>query len=432
MEPHSADQAGGESVFTSDGLPSLVAPLPPPPLPSIGGRRGGIAALGATIAAVGDDNGNDITTDHDGDAVIEEESDPRMAFEAFSEAGGWTGLSADNAAAASSSAGKVSAWEDPRRRLFQLKSEIDQLEATLANEKQHGDGDDVDNLQAMTLELKSRIGAMGMADSSSLATMLRGRQEDLSSVIVRDLERFGQDNNTTLSNDMENLTLKGESKEGSDDNIRGDNGKIVYELYRQSALSKSSACTIPREAMLEERLRKLELAMGTTNTNTTNGTDKSIMERIQEAERLTKEVDAKQIEKLAAKAKVVRADLEAAARAKAKLSSKSSSSNNNAQQKEDAQMISSLHSQLIELEGVSAHLPALTVRLLELSNLHTNAAEFASRLDAAEAAVGRSEGMLSSVEEAMHNMEGGWKENMDMVERNVERLDELSSKSSST
>ena len=119
---------------------------------------------------------------------------------------------------------------------------------------------------------------------------------------------------------------------------------------------------------------------------------------------------------------ISRSDLEAAARAKSKLSS----NNNNASlAKEDAQTITSLHNQLLELEGISAYLPALTSRLTELSDLHSNAAEFGSRMDAAEETLTRSEGLLASVEEAFGKMEGGWKENMEAVERSVNKLDEL-------
>eukprot|EP00585_Thalassiosira_rotula_P006096 CAMPEP_0196140734 /NCGR_PEP_ID=MMETSP0910-20130528/7537_1 /TAXON_ID=49265 /ORGANISM="Thalassiosira rotula, Strain GSO102" /LENGTH=409 /DNA_ID=CAMNT_0041401639 /DNA_START=16 /DNA_END=1245 /DNA_ORIENTATION=- len=403
----SADEAGGEAVFTSDGLPSLTTPLPPPPLPSIGG---------ASSSSVGADAG-DAAEKENADAVIEDESDPRVAFESFGDAGtGWMGLSnnVSAATAAASSSSSTGAWEDPRRRLFRLKSEIDALEATLAKETQKEGGSD-DGTHAMALELKSRLNKMGMADSGSLATMLRGRQEDLSRVIARDLEKFGNGDDNDLSKAMNSLSLSGETKE--------EDGKIIYELYRSDA----SATTIPRQAMLEERLRKLELAMGSSSDNNEG---KSVLERIEEAERLAKEVDAKQVEKLAAKAKVVRADLEAAARAKAKLAS-SKSNNNNNNNKEDAKLIAALHSQMVELEGVSAHLPALAVRLVELSNLHTNAAEFASRLDAAEAAVGRSEGVLTSVEEALGKMEGGWKDNLEGVERNLKRLDELLAKQSS-
>lgn len=117
---------------------------------------------------------------------------------------------------------------------------------------------------------------------------------------------------------------------------------------------------------------------------------------------------------------LIRSDLEAAARAKTKLSSKDASLT-----KEDSQTITSLHNQLVELEGISAYLPALTSRLTELSNLHTNAAEFGVRLDAAEETLTRTELLLSNLEEALSKMEGGWKDNMKAVERNVKRLDEL-------
>jgi ABC-type transporter Mla subunit MlaD len=79
----------------------------------------------------------------------------------------------------------------------------------------------------------------------------------------------------------------------------------------------------------------------------------------------------------------------------------------------------------VELEGISAFLPALASRLSELSNLHSNAAEFGSRLGAAEETLNRSEALLSNVEEALAKMEVGWKENMEAVERNVKQLDEL-------
>ena len=393
----SADEAGGEAVFTSDGLPSLTTPIPPPPLPPI---RGDAMADGAASGMEGGGGG---------DAVIEEESsDPRAAFEAFSDAGtGWMGFS-DSRTASSSSA---NAWEDPRRRLIRLKSEVDRLEATLSDEKKSDaegpNGDD--DLHAMSLELQSRLNNLGIADASSLATMLRGRQEDLTGLIAKDLAKFGKE--SSLAEDLK----PGQSEE--------DSGKIVYELYRAnpSSLAAPSIKTVPQEVLLEERLRKLELAMGSSN-NTEGG--KSILERIEEAERYAKEVDMKQLDKLAAKAKVVRADLEAAARAKAKLAAKP----HGATSKEDARAIAALHSQLIDLEGVSAHLPALTSRLVELSALHENAADFASRLTAAESALDRNEGALASVEQSLSSMERGWQQNMAQVGKNVQKLDELLAK----
>lgn len=390
----SADEAGGEAVFTSDGLPSLAAPLPPPPLPSIGD--------GATGAGGKDDGG--------GDAVVEEESDPRAAFESFGDAGvGWL----SNNPNAASSAG----WEDPRRRLFQLKKEVDELEASLAEENEKGGTDD-GNHHAAALELQARLAELGTGDSSALAAMLRGRQEDLSRVIARDLENYGEKKDG-LATDLEKMSL-GESKEG------GGDGKIVYELYRANNLAPDAAKSVPREVALEERLRRLERAVGSSAAAA--GEQQSILERVDAAERLAREVDAKTVEKLAAKAKVARADLEAAARARAKLASKSGGAASGG--KEDAKTIAALHAQMVELEGISAHLPALTVRLAELADLHATAADFATRLDAAEAVAARSEGALTSVEEALKAMEAGWKGNLEAVERNVKKLDELLAKQS--
>ena len=376
---HSADEAGGEAIFSYDGLPSLAAPLPPP-------SAGGPSAV---------DN-NEI-----GDALISTNNTFRTAFDSFNNAGtGWMGIShpTKNNATNISGSGGGGGWEDPRRKLYQLNSEIEQLETTFANEQQQQDktvSDDIYNeeIQTEMEELKSRIVAMGLADDASLANMLRVRQEDLSRVIK----------DGSLSEGMENLSLKGKADDGS---------------------TAKSAIGI-KEAMLEERLRKLELVMGNSNNTSTNNGDKSIMERIQTAENLLNEVSPTQIDKLAAKAKVIRADLEAAARAKTKLASKSSSAAAGQQNKEDAAIIAALHTQLLELQGLSSHLPALTLRLAELSNLHSNAADFSSRLTAAEVAVGRSEGMLHNVNEALSSMETGWKDNMDRVEGNVKRLDEL-------
>ena len=376
---HSADEAGGEAIFSYDGLPSLAAPLPPP-------SAGGPSAV---------DN-NEI-----GDALISTNNTFRTAFDSFNNAGtGWMGIShpTKNNATNISGSGGGGGWEDPRRKLYQLNSEIEQLETTFANEQQQQDktvSDDIYNeeIQTEMEELKSRIVAMGLADDASLANMLRVRQEDLSRVIK----------DGSLSEGMDNLSLKGKADDAS----------------------KSTIVNSRKEAMLEERLRKLELVMGNSNNTLTNNGDKSIMERIQTAENLLNEVSPTQIDKLAAKAKVIRADLEAAARAKTKLASKSSSAAAGQQNKEDAAIIAALHTQLLELQGLSSHLPALTLRLAELSNLHSNAADFSSRLTAAEVAVGRSEGMLHNVNEALSSMETGWKDNMDRVEGNVKRLDEL-------
>ncbi len=391
---HTADEAGGEAVFSSDGLPSLLAPLPPPVINS---------------AATSND-----TDDDNADAVIEESSTPVDVFESFhahATAVGWSGLSKKTVDADS-----TSSFEDPRRALFRLRAEVDRLEAAFAAEgqTQHETSDANDQYQLQ--QLKSRLGNMMGGDAGAdvtLEKLLRGRQEDLSRVIAKDVQNFHKGD---LSEDMDKLDI---SAVGDDKNKKKD-GKIVYELY-SSSLGQQQHNSSPRAVTLEERLRKLETILGSTAT-ATDATSESLLERLNDAERLTKDMDMKEVDKLAAKAKVVRSDLEAAARARQKLASSSSSSRVN---DEDARTLTALHTHLVELEGISTYLPALTVRLTELATLHSNAAEFGERLNVCEEAVNRSEKLLESVETSLNKMEEGWKGNMEVVESNVNRLDEM-------
>ena len=356
---------------------------------------------------------NDVD-DENADAVIEESSKPVDVFESFhnhANAVGWSGLTKSTIDADS-----MPSYEDPRRTLFRLRAEVDRLEDIFAAEgqKQHETSDANDQYQLQ--QLKSRLENMLGDDTSAditLDKLLRGRQEDLSRVIARDVQNF---NKGDLSEDMDKLNINA----AGDDKIKRKDGKIVYELYSSSLGQQQPQQQSPKAATLEERLRKLETILGSTATDATS---KSLLERLNDAERLTKEMDMKEVDKLAAKAKVVRSDLEAAARARQKLASSSSSSSR--VNDEDARTLTALHTHLVELEGISTHLPALTVRLTELASLHSSAAEFGERLNVCEEAVNRSEKLLESVETSLNKMEEGWKGNMEVVENNVNRLDEM-------
>lgn len=167
--------------------------------------------------------------------------------------------------------------DDPRRRLFRLKAEIEELETEM--EKQAADRQEaVDTeFRHLSSELKGRLETMGINDDASIAIMLRGRQEDLSRVISRDMEKFA-------SKEKVNETKTEE----------GEKGRIVYELYQ------SGTATSSKETLLEERLRHLEISVGSGEGGA------SLFERVEEAMKLAKEVDAKEIDKVAAKAKVIR------------------------------------------------------------------------------------------------------------------------------
>lgn len=442
QQQHGADESAGvqETIYSSDGLPSIVLPLAPPPLPPIGG---------------GDQDDTNINDgNYDGqDAIIETQSaDPRAAFSVFYDnnidlSTGPNSLyhrSRPTINDVPSPMTSAVVWEDPRRRLFRLRAEIESLERAFATEKEENAIDkrnSTDEAAAVTAsELKSRIDAL--LPGEDFVSMIRGRQEALSSVIARDMDRLAAGNHDYVG--VEGVEDTGSTQGGGDnDGV----GKIVYELYRECGGSSktnigatpTSSSNTPQEMALEERLRKLELAVGSyfpsssmtgSSSSNNNNVNKSILQRVEEAEQLVREVDSTAIDKLAARAKVVRADLEAAARAKSKLATSSrsvggGSKEQQQQQKEDFKTIAELHTKMHELDGISSHLPALTSRLLELSTLHANAADFASRLEAAESALGRSESTLSSVERALTTMEGKWDENIKVVEKNVVKLDRL-------
>lgn len=198
--------------------------------------------------------------------MVEEASDPIRAFETFvvhrSQEKGWGVLSSDDG-------DRIITADDPRRRLFRLRAEIDELEAEMSSTAE----EESQEFQNMSNELKSRLDD----DAAALQAMLRGRQADLSQLISGVVQKFAPSN----------------AEEGT--KLQGEKGKIVYELYRSEASTASS-----REAILEQRLRYLEVAVGAS------GEGASLFERVGEAVKLAKEVDAKEVDKVAAKAKVIR------------------------------------------------------------------------------------------------------------------------------
>src|SRR5210317_1187956 len=112
------------------------------------------------------------------------------------------------------------------------------------------------------------------------------------------------------------------------DDRKKKDGKIVYELY--SSASGQQQKQSPKVSTLDERLLKLETILVSNTTITTGdkaiSSTTSLLRRLDDIERLTKDMDVKEVDKLAAKAKVIRSDLEAAARARTTLASSSSSS----------------------------------------------------------------------------------------------------------
>jgi len=179
---------------------------------------------------------------------------------------------------------------------------------------------------------------------------------------------------------------------------------MVYELYGGTVISSSN---------IEERLLKLEEVIGSPS-------NKPLMARLEELENKMKRVDDKALEDAATRAKLIRSDLEAASKARSKLSTSSSSNDNKA--------ITELHSQLIQLEGISSHLPALTDRLQQLAHLHVNGVNFCSRLTEAETSLSTIQGTLASVEKAVEKIEQGTIQDIKTMDSNLQKLEERMAK----
>jgi small-conductance mechanosensitive channel len=109
-------------------------------------------------------------------------------------------------------------------------------------------------------------------------------------------------------------------------------------------------------------------------------------------------------------------DLEAASKARSKLTSSSSSADN--------KTISELHAQLIQLEGLSEHLPALTHRLQQLAHLHVGAANFSSRLTQSEESLAKIQGSLANLELSLTKVEQSMVENVLTMDANLKKLEE--------
>mmetsp|Transcript_46960 Transcript_46960/g.142207 ORF Transcript_46960/g.142207 Transcript_46960/m.142207 type:complete len:289 (-) Transcript_46960:1309-2175(-) len=272
----SPDAAGGEAVFSSDGLPPL--PVPPPPIPAP--ERSGPEDDGIDLGGVA----------------------PERAFEVFS---GRVYLNNErvrngggSVSAPSAAGGAAAVAESPLVRLARLSAEVKELEAELAAsspippDAAAGAGVDLepDELTKLTRDLSSRLevaaGKAGFGGAGGdAAAAVRGRNEQLTALVRRELERIAEEEKA-----------KGEAapREG---------GGVVYELYSGGASSSTGERTAPSEAALEERLLQIENAIGSP---TSSGGGKTLIHRLEEAEKMASAADEKKLEKAAARAKVIR------------------------------------------------------------------------------------------------------------------------------
>jgi uncharacterized coiled-coil protein SlyX len=108
--------------------------------------------------------------------------------------------------------------------------------------------------------------------------------------------------------------------------------------------------------------------------------------------------------------------LEAAAKARSKLTSSTSTVDN--------KTIAELHAQLIQLEGISDHLPAITNRLQQLAHLHVASASFTNRLARSEEVLENIQGMVANLSGSLSKLEQGMADNLLVMDDNLRKLEE--------
>ena len=349
-EEHAADEAAGEVIYSSDGLPPFTVPK---------ARN--------SVAEKADDGGMTILDTEGGNAT--------QSFEVFS------GKVYSVKSSVGSSGATATKSETPAERLARLQQEVAELEQDLSSGATTEESPAV--LELLT-DLKNRLQVQaGVASSAK-------NQAEMTLSIQQHLQEW-------------------EAKKGNAAAPAAgkDEAGIVYELYGGVGVPSASAAP-----SLEERLLQVESLVGSSTGK------ESLLKRLEAMESFMKNLDAKGLEQASAKAKVIRSDLEAASKARNKLASAATF------RKEDAKTISSLYDQMTSLEGLSDHLPALVARLQQLATLHAQSSTFSVRLTQSEKEVVQLQALVKELEETITKVETGMVENVKVIEKNMQQLDE--------
>jgi len=357
----SGDQEA-ECVFSSDGLPPLSIPPPPISLKN------------------NDKHGEEILLD------TESSIDPIQAFEVFS----------GKVFPPSSRLGtsRIS-YETPHERLARLKVEISELELEL-NRSDFSSQEDNDDTQNTLTDLSKRLIAL----SSRAGDVSAQKQHNLSSLVKAEVAKMS---------DVPNVTPPENKGLG-----------LVYELYANPEIRDEKSDGSCLNPSLEGRLSRIESLVATSGLCSTRSLP--VLERLQDAEAKIKNLDEKTLQAASAKAKVIRADLEAAAKARTKLSSHSNG--------DDAKVIAKLYQQLLDLDGFvessssSNVLSCIVERLSTCANLHSQSMNFNHKLSNLEHSTSEKEQLLSGIESALIKVETGMAVNLDIIQHNMTVLDE--------
>lgn len=288
----------------------------------------------------------------------------------------------------------------PLERLARLQQEVEALEAELSTTAADSGRAFDEQVVTLATDLKNRL----VTASSAHVT----EQDDLTRMIQQQLQGM----RATATNDGDT--------DGAQSGSSLPQTGLVYELYGNATNPTTT---------LEERLLNLEGVLGNpqqqhqassphagTSSSISSNNYKSLLHRLEDMEQLVATVDSATLEKTATKAKVIRADLEAASKARNKLTA--------TYKKEDSKMIQQLYQQMIDLEGLGNYLPDLVERLRQLSTLHQQASTFGTRLQELEREATQVGATVGQLEGGMATLETTFAQNIMAMESNMKKLDE--------
>lgn len=109
--------------------------------------------------------------------------------------------------------------------------------------------------------------------------------------------------------------------------------------------------------------------------------------------------------------------MEAASKARNKLASGGSTA-----AAAEAKTITALHDEMMQLQGISQHLPALVQRLQQLAHVHVQSAHFSSRLTITEQELQTMSTTISNLQECLNKVEHSMLENMTTMQENMKLL----------
>jgi archaellum component FlaC len=190
----------------------------------------------------------------------------------------------------------------------------------------------------------------------------------------------------------------------------------TQRLQAPRVIDATASSSADSSADLEQLLARLERAIGSMDAPDHR---KGLLERLSLLERTVEQLDATHLERVAQQAKVLRQDLQAASKAKSKLSSGSSSNT-----QDDVKKISELYSAYNELSSLSSQLPIVAQRLQALSQQHTTASLWNQQLSACEQLLQRLQEQWKSTSDAVTRVESQWATIQSQLQEQVQGLDE--------